>query len=152
MWVLEEWAKCSSYSLAGRCVCVCNGQTLYKLTTRDVCQLYCENNPKIPMTYNNKHLNLILHVLWLCAMCYLSQDWGGRKSPYLGNVFLVTKRKETETEPNSAPAQKASPWKWLGSFLLTVHWPKSPMTKLDNVVENTHHLQEGSPGHLPIGR
>ena len=76
------------------------------------------------MTYDNKHLHLTLHVLWLCATCLLSQDSGGRSGPFLGNVFLVTMRKEQEVGPNYAPALKASPWKWLGWSLLTVHWPK----------------------------
>lgn len=42
----------------------------------------------------------------------------------MGNVFLVTKRKE-EAEPNGAPALKASPWTWLGSGPCTVG-PNAP--------------------------
>lgn len=106
--------------------CVCElADSLNSIYERCVCQLYYENKqPPISMTYDNKHLHLTLHVLWLCAMCLLSQDSGGRRSPYMGNVFLVTKRKEQEAEPNYAPAPKASPWKWLGWSLLAVHWPK----------------------------
>ena len=105
------------------------------------------------MTYDNKRLYLTLSVLSLCAMCLLSQDSGGRSRPYLGSVFLGTKRKEQEAEPNYAPAPKASPWKWLGWSLLVVHWPKkSPRAKPNNEAGNTQHLQEGSAGHLSMGR